>query len=124
MSELQKLIQERLDELQISLRAAAARSNGLTTATTLSRLALGKHTGRITADTISGIALALDLSQSAVRKAAEADTAPARWLELSETAARTLPPERLAAIMEVAERELAAFHEDRRQEVREARPFS
>lgn len=126
MSELRDLINDRLGLLQISLRQAAARSQGKTTATTLSRLALGKHTGKITADTIAGIALALDLPMSAVRAAAEKDTTPASWLEMSEKTSRELrdAPERLRRIMEVAEREMLEHRLEQRAKVKEARPLS
>jgi hypothetical protein len=66
---LQMLVRTRMRELGLSYGGAAARSAGLVSHGTLHRLALGLHQGRLREGTIQGVALALDLPQSAVRDA-------------------------------------------------------
>jgi hypothetical protein len=69
---LQELVSNRLLELGLSYREAASRSQGLLSHSTFSRLCDSKRwAGRVTGRTVSGLALALDLPESRVRKAAE-----------------------------------------------------
>jgi hypothetical protein len=66
---LQMLVRARMRELGLSYEGAAARSAGLVSHGTLHRLAVGLHQGRLREGTLQGVALALDLPQSAVRQA-------------------------------------------------------
>jgi hypothetical protein len=61
-----------MSELELSFRKAAARSGGLVSHATLNEVALGRHGGKFNDETLRGIALALDVSQSAVWEAAGA----------------------------------------------------
>lgn len=74
MTPLQELIVNRMNELDLSFRAAEQRSMAggrpLVSRATLNKIALGRHRGVFDDDTLHGIALALDLSQSVVRAAA------------------------------------------------------
>lgn len=71
---MRTLLANRLNELGLSLREAAARSvvNGeqLVSHSTLSQINTGVHGGRFDADTLRGIALALDLPLTQVREVA------------------------------------------------------
>lgn len=70
MHPLQRLILDRLAELDRSYRAAAAKSRGLVSHATLNAIATGRHSGNIGEDVLTGIAAALDLPVSVVVKAA------------------------------------------------------
>jgi hypothetical protein len=63
----QMLVRVRMRELGLSYEGAAARSAGLVSHGTLHRLASGLHQGRLREGTVQGVALALDLPQSAAR---------------------------------------------------------
>lgn len=97
MNPLQELIQTRLTELDLSQRAAAARSQDLLTAATLNRILKGHHS-QITSRVIAGLALALNVPESVVAKAAKETAMPARWEELS----------RLWSLLDPDRRELVA----------------
>jgi hypothetical protein len=82
---LQRLVLRRLDELgafgePMSAREAARRSQGKVSNDTLSKIAAGKHTGRITNRIAEGIAAALDVPASDVYDAAGAPRALGPWV--------------------------------------------
>jgi transcriptional regulator with XRE-family HTH domain len=98
---LQKLIEDRLAELDISQRAACARTSGRLTPSTLSRIANG-HSQRVLGRTIADLALALDVPQSVVLKAARATCLPLEFAAMRRGFLR-LPPadrERLARFVQ------------------------
>lgn len=66
---LQRLVANRLAELELTYRAAAARSGGLVSHSTLHNITKGR-VGRMEDDTLRGIALAIDVPVSQVRDAA------------------------------------------------------
>lgn len=72
MRALQKLVADRLAELDLSLRRAAERSGGLLVHTTLHRIVTGSPAA-VEPRTIKGIALALQLPEKVVADAAAAD---------------------------------------------------
>lgn len=68
---LQELVSTGIAKLGLTNRGAAARSQGLVSHQTIQRLAgTDRWAGRVTARTIAGLALALDLTESEVRAAA------------------------------------------------------
>jgi transcriptional regulator with XRE-family HTH domain len=69
MTSLQDLVTSRLAELGLSYRAAAARSGGFVSHAHLSNIAKGRS-GRIAADKLRGVALAIDVPLSVVEEAA------------------------------------------------------
>lgn len=111
MRALQELVQRRLRELGESTRVAAARSRGLTTAATLSRLSVGKSTGKLRERTVTGLALALKVTEAEIWAAADADARPLRLMELSEDLA-DLPPAKLDEIISLLEGILEAHNRD------------
>lgn len=68
MTTLQQLVVDRLRELDRSMRAAAHKG-GISVAT-ISSIANGKHTGRLTDEVIAGLAKGLDLPARRVASAA------------------------------------------------------
>lgn len=67
---LQRLVLDRLSELDLSYRTAAARSRGMVSHTTIYKIATGKQDPRGLEDqTITGLALALGVSEPEVRRA-------------------------------------------------------
>lgn len=68
-NDLQQLVTERMTELALSYRGAAAKSEGLVSHGTLNAIATGRHSLRINANTVRGIALALDLEQAVIEQA-------------------------------------------------------
>ena len=68
---MQKLVNERLQALGLSYRAAAARANGLLSHTTIQRIANGDSAGSWSTKTLRGLSLALDVPLSEVEKAAQ-----------------------------------------------------
>jgi hypothetical protein len=83
-NQLQQLVLTRLAELgepgrPMSLRAAAERARGLTTHHTLTAIANGEHSGRISDRTAEGIAAALDVPVTRVYDAAGAPRPHGRW---------------------------------------------
>lgn len=97
MTQMQKLVSERLAHLGLSYRAAAQRANGLLSHTTIQRIANGESAGPWSVKTLRGLSLALDLPLSEIEKAAQVPSAgtkfrvPAEWdrLTASERAAVT-----------------------------------
>lgn len=68
---LQKLIQERADELGItSTRELTRRAGGAVSYETIRKILRGKHGGRLADDTAAGLAAALHLPLAKVRAAA------------------------------------------------------
>lgn len=65
-NELQQLVSERMRELSLSYRRAAARSNGKVSHGTLNSIVTGRHSWRLDARTVEGIAEALDLQPAAI----------------------------------------------------------
>jgi hypothetical protein len=61
MTPLQELLVNRMSELDLSFRGAAARSGGLVSHGTLNNIALGRHSGNYDDETLRGIALAIDM---------------------------------------------------------------
>lgn len=81
---LQQLVLRRLADLgepgrPMSLRAAADRARGLTSHHTLTAIANGEHSGRITDRTAEGIAAALSVPVATVYEAAGAPRPYGRW---------------------------------------------
>lgn len=69
MDALRKLILDELAKQKLSLREAAARSEGLVSHSTLGLIAQGRHSGNLTDKTLAGIALALNQPVGKVRTA-------------------------------------------------------
>jgi hypothetical protein len=69
---IQQLISNRLAELDLSFRAAAERSGGLISHSTINHLLLGRMSPPIRERTAQGLALALDVARSKVDQAAQA----------------------------------------------------
>lgn len=67
---LQRLVADRLAELDRSYREAARQSGGLVSHGTLQKIATGQHSGRVEESTLRGIALAIDEPVSRVRESA------------------------------------------------------
>lgn len=77
MNDLQHLVAQRMAELGLSYRRAAARSDGLVSHATLNSIVAGRHTFRLDPQTVVGIAKALNVTEARVRRAAKiAETAP------------------------------------------------
>ena len=70
VNDLQKLITDRMAELDLSYRRAATSSGGRVSHATLNSIVTGKHNWRLDESTVEGIAIALDLPISRVRRAA------------------------------------------------------
>lgn len=69
---LQRLVQDRADELGItSARELTRRAGGTVSYETIRRILIGKHSGRLTDDIAAGLAMALSLPVARVREAAE-----------------------------------------------------
>lgn len=80
MNSLQKLVLDRMAELDLSFRRAADKSGGMVSSATLNKIAVGKPVGRITDEVLQGVSLALDVPLSKVRTAAgEAATQPTEF---------------------------------------------
>jgi hypothetical protein len=67
---LQRLVADRLAELDRSYREAARQSGGLVSHGTLQKVATGQHSGNLNESTLRGIALAIDVPISVAREAA------------------------------------------------------
>jgi hypothetical protein len=113
---LQTLILNRLSELgdgtsPLPYRHAAARSvvdgKPLVSHATLQSIAVGKHTGNLSEDTIHGIALALDVPQSRVREAMGLPSGTPTEFRLPAKANRLTASQR-RAILKVVDALLAA----------------
>ena len=119
---LQRAVRARLDELDISSRQAAARSQGLLTHATLSRIANAyMYAPRLTARTISGLALALDVPESRIKKWA-AESAPPDTDKLAREYAG-LPAASRAQVMALVTKLAAEEEKKRKEKVRAERPF-
>jgi hypothetical protein len=79
MATLDALVTQRLAELGISSRAAAARSRDRVSYETVRKIASGKHSGRISDQTAAGLALALDVPLGRIYEAASAPRPVSRW---------------------------------------------
>ena len=93
---LQRLILDTLAEQDLSYRAAAERSRGMVTHTTLNTLANGRRDPKtLTDQSIAGIALALGVSEREVRKAIGLSrTEPPTVFKLPAKANRLTPKQR------------------------------
>lgn len=69
MDELRRLIQGQMEKQGLSYREAAGRAKGLISYAHLSVIVNGGHSGEINDKTLTGIALAIDVPVSRVRKA-------------------------------------------------------
>lgn len=117
---LQKLITDRLAELEISQRAAAARSQGLVTTATLNRIVNGHHTA-ITARVAAGIALALDVPEARVNELARQTANPTQWTN----AAKKFPalsPARQDKVMKALLDAIAENEAEQRKRIEKERP--
>lgn len=117
--DLQQLVNDRLHELgdrkgPLSARQAAARANGKVSYETLRLIARGDHSGKLTDETVDGLALALDVPRSRVLAAMGlALTQPLPPFMLPDRANRLTRPQRkvvlsvvdaiLGAVAEAAE---------------------
>jgi len=76
---LQELVTLRLAELDLSLRAAAARTNGGLSYETLRNLSRGRHRGVVSDRVAQGLATALSVPVSRVYSAMGVQAPPPRW---------------------------------------------
>jgi hypothetical protein len=98
-NDLQRLVSERMAELGLSYRRAAAKSGGKVSHGTLNTIATGRHSWRVDDSTIEGIALALDVDESVVRAAVgRAQRAPETEFVLPRRANRLSAQERRAVL--------------------------
>jgi len=99
MNPLQKLVADRLAELDLSYRRAAARSGGLVSHATLNQLVLGRETvtGK-SHKTLQGIALAIDLPLSVVAEAAGQTPKEPTEFRLPKKANKLSPKQRRAIL--------------------------
>jgi len=111
MDPLQKLISDRMAELDLSFRRAAERGGGLVSHATLNNITLGRHSTQFEDDTLRGIALALDLPLSQVREAASVSREPPTEFRLPKKANRLTHADR-AAILKVVDALLDAHQQD------------
>jgi hypothetical protein len=96
---LQTLVSERMAELDLTYRRAAAKSGGKVSHATLNSIVTGKHSWRLDESTVEGIALALDVSVEQVREASgQAATSTATRFELPPRADRLGAKERKAVL--------------------------
>lgn len=79
MNHLQALVVSRLIELDLSARAAAERSRGKVSYSTLRNISRGIHGGKITDRIAEGISSALDVPLSQVYEAAQAPQPMSTW---------------------------------------------
>lgn len=121
MNPLQQLIADSLAAQGLSQRQAVARSGGLLTTATMSRIASG-ITVNLTARTIQGLAVALDLKPSTVRAAAEATAMPQAVVSTLKACAG-LPPDQLADIEAYAQAKLKAHIAAEKARIAAERPF-
>ena len=78
--ELQKLVYDRMAELQLSSRDAEKRSHGMASHAVFNRIRNGSYRGtRLSARAIAGVALALEIPERIVLAAAESSARPQRW---------------------------------------------
>lgn len=94
---LQRLVADRLAELNRSYREAERQSGKLVSHGTLQKIATGQHSGKFNEKTLRGIALAIDVTPSEVRAAAGAREDFGRF-QLPEKASKLRPKQRKALI--------------------------
>jgi hypothetical protein len=104
---LQVLVRARLAELGLSYEGAAARSSGLVSHGTLHKLAAGLHKGRLREGTIQGVALALDVPQSTVRRAIPVAVEPREGPFVLPPRAAQLTPRDRRRVLDYVDRLLA-----------------
>lgn len=121
LNPLQVLIKERLEELEISQRAAAARSEGLLTAATINRILKGHH-HLVTQRVVNGLSLALRLDPDIVAKAAAETALPAQWEEIAKQFGG-LSPERQKKVLDTLASALEAEQKERRKRADAERPY-
>lgn len=98
-NDLQRLVRERMAELGLSYRRAAAKSDGKVSHGTLNTIATGRHSWRLDDSTLEGIALALDVPVATVRAAVgRAQRAPETEFVLPQKANRLSHAERRAVL--------------------------
>ena len=99
MTPLQQLVLDRMAELDLSFREAAAKSSGKISAAALNNIATGNKTPKHYSDkSLEGIALALDVRLSVVRKAAgETEKTPTEF-RLPKKAQRLTAKQRQAVL--------------------------
>lgn len=98
MEALRALIRAELARQGLSYREAAARAKGLISYSTLNVIATGRHSGELTDSTLTGIALALDVSVKKVREAYGMVGVEPTEFQLPERAKRLSPKQRKAVI--------------------------
>ena len=100
VKDLQRLVLDRLAELGLSYREAAARvPGGRLKHQTLSAIGRGEHSGRIRDETAQAIAVALDCKVSDVRRAAHmSQVQPPTEFRLPARARNLTPAQRRAII--------------------------
>lgn len=91
---LQRLVANRLAELDLTFRAASRKSGGLVSHASLNNIALGKHTGGISDDVARGIALAIDVPLSEVLEAAGKSGVEPTEFRLPKRASQLTPAQR------------------------------
>jgi hypothetical protein len=109
--DLTALVQQRLAELDLSVRAASLRSRGMVNYETLRKIARGLHSGKIADQTAEGLGRALDLPVSKVYEAARAPQPITRWKWPEKFDRLTLPQRRVvedvaAALLAAHDREV------------------
>lgn len=97
---LQKLVTDRLAELNRSYRQAAEESNGLVSHATINHIALGRTSWqRLPDKTLRGLALALDVPYSRVKTAwDESKNVPETTFILPKSAEQLTPKQRKAVL--------------------------
>lgn len=97
--DLQRLVLDRLSELDLNYHQASQRTHGKLKHQTLSAIGRGEHSGRIKDNTAELLALALDVPVSTVRRAAHmSQTQPPTEFTLPAKANRLSPKQRKAIL--------------------------
>jgi hypothetical protein len=119
--DLQQLVEARLADLgdrrgPLSARAAAARSEGKVSYETLRLIARGEHSGKLSDDTVAGLALALDVPRSQVLAAmGRTMSGPMRPFEAPDRWQRLTHRQR-QLVVSVGDALLAAYEQGREDE--------
>lgn len=119
--DLQQLVNDRLAELgdrrgPLSTRQAALRSDGKVSYETLRLLARGEHSGKISDETVAGLAFALDVPRSRVLAAmGRSITQPLPKFELPEKADQLTRAQR-KVVLSVVDGLLSAYEQGREDE--------
>ena len=98
MTPLQTLIANRLAELDLTYRAASAKSGGQISASHLNNIVAGYHLGELGDATVLGIAAAIDVRLSEVQAAADASKEPVVEFRLPKKANKLSPKQRKAVM--------------------------